>query len=64
MISSIIIIIIQALLHSTTTVLPEGWLWHWITHEDWYTIKQKNLNWSRGNIETRFICAVWLGFFV
>ena len=26
-----------------TAVVLEGWLWHWITHEGWYAIKQRNL---------------------
>ena len=29
-------------LNSTTTVLLEGWLWHWITYKGWYAIKQRN----------------------
>ena len=29
-------------LNSTTTVLLQGWRWHLITHEGWYTIKQRN----------------------
>ena len=29
-------------LNSTTTVLLEGWVWHWITHKGWYDIKQRN----------------------
>ena len=28
-------------LNSTTTVLLEGWIWHWITHEGWCVIKTK-----------------------
>ena len=28
-------------LNSTTTVLLQVWLWHWITHEGWYAIKQR-----------------------
>ena len=28
--------------NSTTTVLLEGWLWHYITQEGWYDIKQQN----------------------
>ena len=26
-------------LNSTTTDVLQGWLWHYITHEDWYAIK-------------------------
>ena len=22
------------------------WVWHWITHEGWYAIKQENRNWN------------------
>ena len=29
-------------LNSTTTVLQEGWIWHWITRQGWYAIKQSN----------------------
>ena len=29
-------------LNSTTTVLLQVWLWHWITHEGWYAIKQRS----------------------
>ena len=29
-------------LNSTTTVLLGEWLWHWITYEVWYAIKQRN----------------------
>ena len=29
-------------LDSTTTVLLEEWLWHYITHEGWYAITQRN----------------------
>ena len=29
-------------LNSTTTVLLEVWLWHWITQEGWYAVKQRN----------------------
>ena len=29
-------------LNSTTTVLLQGWLWHYITHEGWYAIKQRH----------------------
>ena len=29
-------------LNSTTTVLLQGWIWHWITQESWYVIKQRN----------------------
>ena len=29
-------------LDSTTTVVLEGWLWHWITYKGWYAIKQRN----------------------
>ena len=29
-------------LFSTTTVLLEGWIWHYITQLDWYAIKQQN----------------------
>ena len=29
-------------LNSIIAVLLEGWLWHWITHEGWYAIKQRN----------------------
>ena len=29
-------------LNSTSTVLLEEWLWHWITHKGWYAIKQRN----------------------
>ena len=28
-------------LNITTSVLRQGWLWHEITHEGWYTIKNK-----------------------
>ena len=28
-------------LNSITTVLQQGWLWHKITHESWYVIKQR-----------------------
>ena len=31
-------------LSSTTTFLLEGWIWHQITQEDWYAIKQQNKN--------------------
>ena len=27
-------------LNGTITVLLQEWLWHWITHKGWYTIKQ------------------------
>ena len=27
-------------LNSITTVFPQGWLWHQLTHEGWYSIKQ------------------------
>ena len=30
-------------LNSTITILPKGWLRHWITHEGWYVIKQRKL---------------------
>ena len=37
-------------LNSTTAVLLEVWLWHYITHEGSYAIKQRNptqtLNWK------------------
>ena len=36
-------------LNSTTTVLLEGWIWHWITQEGWYATKQINkqsLRWT------------------
>ena len=29
-------------LNSTTTVLLQGRFWHWMTHEGWYAIKQRN----------------------
>ena len=29
-------------LNSITTILLEGWLWHWITYKSWYAIKQRN----------------------
>ena len=29
-------------LNSITTVLLQRWIWHWITHKSWYTIKQTN----------------------
>ena len=29
-------------LNSTTIVLLEKWLWHWITYKIWYAIKQRN----------------------
>ena len=28
-------------LNSVTAVLLQGWLWHWITHQVWCTIKTK-----------------------
>ena len=31
-------------LNSTPIFLLQGWLGHWITHEDLYTIKQRNWN--------------------
>ena len=30
--------------NSTTTVLLQEWLWHWITHDSWCAIKQRNRN--------------------
>ena len=30
-------------LYWTTTVHLQGWLWHYITQEDWYAIKIKKL---------------------
>ena len=30
--------------NSTTTVLLQGWIWHWITHEEWYVFKEEILN--------------------
>ena len=35
------LILLSRGLNSTTTVL-QGWLWHWITQEGWYTVKQRN----------------------
>ena len=29
-------------INSTTIVLLEEWLWHWITNKGWYAIKQRN----------------------
>ena len=29
-------------LSSITAVLQQGWLWHYITYEGWYAIKQRN----------------------
>ena len=29
-------------LNRKTTELPEGWIWHQITQEGWYAIKQTN----------------------
>ena len=31
-------------LNNITAVFLQGWLRHWITHNGWYTIKQKNNN--------------------
>ena len=28
-------------LNNTTTVLLEGWIWHWITKEGWYAVKKQ-----------------------
>ena len=33
-------------LNSITVVFLQGWFWHWITHKGWYTIKQRNKNYS------------------
>ena len=29
-------------INSTIIVLLQGWLWQWITHKSWYTMKQRN----------------------
>ena len=29
-------------INSTTTVFLQRWFLHWITHKDWYAIKQRN----------------------
>ena len=29
-------------LNSITDVIQQEYIWHWITHEGWYTIKQRN----------------------
>ena len=29
-------------LNSTYTLFLQGWLWHYVTHEGWYAIKQSN----------------------
>ena len=31
---------------STTTVLLQWHLWHWITLEGWYAVKERNQNWT------------------
>ena len=36
-------------LNSITIVLLEGWLWHWITYEGWYAIKETEPNQTDNN---------------
>ena len=36
------LILIAMGLNTTITLLLEGWLWHYITHEVWYAIEQRN----------------------
>ena len=47
---------------SINAVLLKGWLWHKITHEGWYTIKQRNLNLQLSPLSFIFFLARLLCF--
>ena len=44
---------LRDLMTMMTTVLLQGWLWHWIAHESWYTINQRN--WTEGD-QNNILC--------
>ena len=33
-------------LNTSTALLLEGWIWHYITQEGWYAIKERDRNWN------------------
>ena len=49
-------------LNSSTIVLLEGWLWHWITYEVWCPIKQRNKTKLGLSLDFCFVVPLWYFF--